>query len=75
MISEFLEFQIVTSNPKLTECNECQAYANAHINSKVTFPLGIRKTWIKDLFVISLVLKMGDVSVKMDDASVEMIDV
>ena len=75
MISEFLEFQIVTSNPKLTEWNECQAYANAHLNSKVTFPLEIRKTRIKDLFVISLVLKMGDVSVKMDDASIEMIDV
>ena len=69
MISEFLEFQIVTSNPKLTEWNECQAYANAHLNSKVTFPLEIRKTRIKDLFVISLV------SVKMDDASIEMIDV
>ena len=74
MISEFLEFQIVTSNPKLTEWNECQAYATAHFNSKVTFPLEIRTTRIKDLFVISLVFK-DDVSVKMDDASIEMIDV
>ena len=34
VISEFLDLQIVTSNPKFTECNECQAYANAHLNQK-----------------------------------------